>query len=62
MSHSDGALLVIRSNQVGYSDMERVLDTVPREKIIGAVLNESEEALTGKGYYDYSYYYGASDE
>lgn len=62
MSHSDGALLVIRSDKVGYSDMERVLDTVPREKIIGAVLNESEEALTSKGYYEYSYYYGARDE
>lgn len=56
MNNCDGALLVIRANHVRYSDIDRVLDSVPREKLLGAIVNQSDEALANRGYYEYSYY------
>jgi len=56
INHADGALLVVRANHTNYKDIERVLETLPRQKIIGAVLNQSEDTLVREGYYDYGYY------
>lgn len=55
-NQADAALLVIRSNSVGYSDIERVLDSVPKDKLLGAVLNASDEALASRSYYGDKYY------
>ncbi len=60
-NQADAALLVIRSNSVGYNDIERVLDLVPKQKLIGAVLNASDEALASRSYYG-DKYYGRSRE
>lgn len=59
---ADKALLVVRTNQVRYSDVGRILETFPKEKIFGSVLNDSEESLMHGGYYDYSSYYKRNGE
>lgn len=59
---ADKALLVIRTNQVRYNDVGRVLETFPKEKILGSVLNDSHESLLHGGYYDYSSYYRKAGE
>lgn len=55
INQADGAILVVRTNQTRYKDVERVLEMLPREKMIGAVLNQSDDALIGSNYY-YRYY------
>jgi Mrp family chromosome partitioning ATPase len=52
---ADGALLVIRADYTRYKDIERALETLPREKMLGVVLNQSEDVLLGNSYYDYPY-------
>lgn len=56
LNHADGGLLVVRSNRVNFSETERSLEMLTREKILGVVLNDSEEALSSRGYHEYSYY------
>jgi capsular exopolysaccharide synthesis family protein len=56
INHADGALLVVRANHTNYKDIERVLETLPRQRMIGAVLNQSEDTLIRESYYDYGYY------
>ena len=55
INHADGALLVVRANHTRYKDIERVLEMLPRERMLGAVLNQSEETLN-ESYYNYDYY------
>ncbi len=56
INHADAALLVVRANHTHYQDIERVLETLPREKKLGAVLNQSDDTLTRESYYNYGYY------
>lgn len=58
---ADSSLLVIRTNQVRYKDIDRILETFPKDKIIGSVLNDSDESLLNSGYYGYSYYKKSGD-
>ncbi len=53
---ADGALLVVKANQTRYKDIDRVLDTLPRERILGTVLNQSEDHLMDESYYKYGFY------
>ena len=53
---ADGALLVVRANQTSYKDIDRILDTLPRERILGTVLNQSEDTLMDESYYKYGFY------
>ncbi|MCS6874100.1 MAG: CpsD/CapB family tyrosine-protein kinase [Pyrinomonadaceae bacterium] len=54
-SLSDGTIFVIRSNYTQYLAVTRALEMLPQEKILGVVLNESEDSLK-KSYYDFSSY------
>jgi capsular exopolysaccharide synthesis family protein len=57
----DAALLVIRANKTPAALIQRAVDAIGRERILGVVLNRAE--LRGEhGSYSYynSYYYGAS--
>lgn len=56
VNQADGALFVVRSNRVNYGDIGRILNSVPKERIIGAVLNCAENEPLKKDYYNYSYY------
>ncbi len=53
---ADGALLVVKAGQTRYKDIDRVLDTLPRERILGTVLNQSEDTLMDESYYKYGLY------
>lgn len=55
INHADGALMVIRSGRTSYATVDRILDKLPRERMLGVVLNESEEVLQ-ETHYNYGYY------
>jgi capsular exopolysaccharide synthesis family protein len=57
INRADGALLVVRANKTKYKSVERLLDGVPRERMLGVVLNHSEEKLPDESYYGYGYGY-----
>jgi protein-tyrosine kinase len=55
INHADGAMLVIRAGRTTYSAVDRVLETLPRERMLGVVLNQSEDVLD-ESHYNYGYY------
>jgi capsular exopolysaccharide synthesis family protein len=55
INHADGAIMVVRSGKTRYSMVERVLESVPRERMLGVVLNQSEDVLD-ETHYNYGYY------
>ena len=55
INHADGAMLVVRAGKTRYSMVERVLEQVPRERMLGVVLNQSE-AVMDETHYNYGYY------
>ena len=56
INQADGALLVVRANHTNYKNIDRILETLPRPKMLGAILNQSEETLIRENYYNYGYY------
>jgi capsular exopolysaccharide synthesis family protein len=56
INQTDGTLLVLRSNYTNCKDLARVLEDLPRERMLGVVLNQAEETLISGRYYDYPYY------
>ena len=55
INHADGAMLVLRANRTRYSEVDRVLETIPRERMLGVVLNQSEDVMD-ESQYNYGYY------
>lgn len=55
INQSDGALLVLRANRTRYSNVERVLEGLPRERMMGVILNQSEDVMD-ETHYNYGYY------
>jgi capsular exopolysaccharide synthesis family protein len=55
INHADGALLVVRANRTRYSQVDRVLETLPRDRMMGVVLNQSEDVMN-ESHYNYGYY------
>ncbi len=53
---ADGAMLVIKANQTKYKDVDRILDSLPRERMLGTILNQSEVPLMDESYYNYGFY------
>ena len=57
INHADGALLVVRANHTRYSMLERMLEPLPKDRMLGVVLNQSEDVLNetqyGNGYFNY---------
>ena len=60
INRADGALLVVRANKTKYKAVERLLDGVPRERMLGVILNQAEEKMADEGYYGYGYGYSAA--
>ena len=57
INHADGAMLVVRAGRTKYSAVDRILETLPRDRMLGVVLNQSEEVLPETQYnYGYGYY------
>ena len=55
INHADGALLVVRANRTKCSAIERLLEPIPKERMLGVVLNQSEDVLE-ESHYNYGYY------
>jgi capsular exopolysaccharide synthesis family protein len=63
INRADGAMLVVRSGKTRYGAVDRVLDTLPRGRMLGVVLNRSEEELAeSNSYYQRRYYKKQADE
>ena len=55
INQADGAILVVRANRTKYSAIDRILDPLPKERLLGVVLNQSEDVLE-ESQYNYGYY------
>lgn len=53
MNRADGALLVIRAGRVRYTQLDRLLEGLPQERILGVVMNGANEQLDESNYYYY---------
>ena len=53
INHADGAMLVVRTGKTKYSAVDRILESLPRDRMMGVVLNQSEDVLDESqyGYY-----------
>lgn len=60
ISRADGALLVVRAGKTRYSMVDKLLEQLPRERVLGVVLNRSDEELETNAYYHRYYYNRAS--
>jgi len=57
MSRADGGLLVVRAGKTRYSSVEKLLDQMPKERLLGVVLNRTEEQPDEASYYYHHRYY-----
>jgi len=54
---ADGGLLVVRSGNTRYAIVDRLLDQLPRERMLGVVLNRADAVLDANSYYYQHRYY-----
>jgi protein-tyrosine kinase len=57
MNKADAALLVVRAGKTRYSVLDKLLDQIPRERILGVVLNRAGEQPDSSSYYYQHRYY-----
>jgi capsular exopolysaccharide synthesis family protein len=57
MSRADGGLLVVRAGKTRYSTVDKLLDQMPKERLLGIVLNRTEEQPDESSYYYQHRYY-----
>jgi capsular exopolysaccharide synthesis family protein len=57
MNRADAALLVVRSGKTRYTLIDRLLEQIPREKLLGVVLNRVEDQFDNSAYYYRRNYY-----
>ena len=55
INQADGAMLVIRAGRTRYAQVDRVLENLPRDRMLGVVLNQSEDVMD-ETHYNYGYY------
>jgi capsular exopolysaccharide synthesis family protein len=55
----DGVVLVVEAEKSPYTDVMRAIDSIGRERVLGAVLNRLRHT-PGSTYYYYNYYKGSS--
>jgi capsular exopolysaccharide synthesis family protein len=56
ISRADSALIVARANKTKYAALEKLLEPLPRERLLGVILNGSDEQLSEQNYYYYRRY------
>ena len=54
-SMGDGALLVIKAGETAYKLVQRAIEAVGRERVLGVVLNKANVHAAGGYYYRYQY-------
>ncbi len=57
MSRADGGLLVVRAGKTRYASIERLLEQVPKDRLLGVVLNRTDEQPEESSYYYQHRYY-----
>ena len=57
MSRADGGLLVVRANKTRFSTVDRLLEQMPKDRLLGIVLNRTEEQPDPTSYYYAHRYY-----
>jgi capsular exopolysaccharide synthesis family protein len=57
MSRADGGILVVRAGKTRYSTVDKLLEQMPRERLLGVVLNRTEEQPDAASYYYQHRYY-----
>lgn len=55
INQADGAMLVVRANRTSYSVIDRLLEPLPKDRLLGVVLNQSEDVME-ESHYNYGYY------
>ncbi|MET0623064.1 MAG: CpsD/CapB family tyrosine-protein kinase [Pyrinomonadaceae bacterium] len=51
INRADAALIVARAGKTRYAALEKLLEPLPRERLLGVILNGSEEQLNEQNYY-----------
>ena len=51
INRADGALLVVRAGKTRYALVDKLLAQLPRERMLGVVLNRADEELESNSYY-----------
>ena len=51
INRADAALIVARANKTRYGALEKLLEPLPRERLLGVILNGSDEQLNEQNYY-----------
>jgi Mrp family chromosome partitioning ATPase len=58
----DGAILVVRADVTPYDLVQRSVEALGRERLLGVVLNGTTARSAGRGYYKYyNHYYGTKN-
>ena len=57
MSRADGGLLVVRAGKTRYATVDKLLEQIPRERLLGVVLNRTDEQPEKSSYYYQHRYY-----
>lgn len=57
MTRADAALLVVRAGKTRYSVVDKLLEQIPRERLLGVILNRAEEQPDPTSYYYHHRYY-----
>jgi len=57
MSRADAGLLVVRAGKTRYSTVDKLLEQMPKERLLGVVLNRTEEQPDESSYYYQHRYY-----
>lgn len=55
IDQADAAILVVRANRTRFSTLDRILDPLPKDRLLGVVLNQSEDVME-ESHYNYGYY------
>jgi capsular exopolysaccharide synthesis family protein len=51
ISRADGAILVVRSGKTRYAIIDKLLEQIPRERLLGVVLNRVDEPMDESAHY-----------
>ena len=57
INRADGALMVVRAGKTRYALVDKLLEELPRERMLGVVLNRADEELESNSYYYQQRYY-----
>jgi len=57
MNRADGALLVVRAGKTKYGVLDKLLEQIPKDKLMGVVLNRSDDQPDSSSYYYQHRYY-----